>query len=556
MTKRKTSERVLDFFFILGTVLVLFPHFSKDYIPSFLFPFFGSDMVLSIYPFFIFSLLAIFLLFQKGEYKKILFLVFSCVFFCFGFLVITEHGLHMILSDVTEYDVQQLDGSRLSFFNLVTKFFGDKDITFRLSVSEGLFSLYAAFNQYKEIYMVCFLILFSYQDRIHDAKKNLFVGLIVSFAFVILYELIEFPFLWGSEWSIELQKKIKPFLHLVNRDGTWWPPLIWQDHVLRSVFAEPSFFGYYLGFTTVAFIHLLLNYKHKIIWAVLLFLSSWFGFLTNSRSGVMLVLGGTAVYCLLYLIKERNIKGILVVILVIGLAFIGNNLVEKIKVEHGTATAAIVEKEEDNTVVSPIDGSVFEVLKASFEPAEAVKNSFSESSVVQTFKTVFSLTARSNVTRYGCTIAELSIGLSNPIFGVGELYIGNYLPGALNELGFGNYELAGWTQRQEESGALNNEFASFNAFTSSFAEGGIVGFVLEVGLLLFLVVSYLIVFLKTKRKDVGNFSLMLFSMLAVIFAWGFSNNFQESYLYVVTLGIALADVATCRRLLKEGKTKV
>ena len=72
MTKHKTSERVLDFFFILGTVLVLFPHFSKDYIPSFLFPFFGSDMVLSIYPFFIFSLLAIFLLFQKGEYKKIL----------------------------------------------------------------------------------------------------------------------------------------------------------------------------------------------------------------------------------------------------------------------------------------------------------------------------------------------------------------------------------------------------------------------------------------------------------------------------------------------------
>ena len=40
MENNKSFNRILDFFFVLGTVLVLFTHFSKDYIPSFLFPFF------------------------------------------------------------------------------------------------------------------------------------------------------------------------------------------------------------------------------------------------------------------------------------------------------------------------------------------------------------------------------------------------------------------------------------------------------------------------------------------------------------------------------------
>ena len=88
MKKEIIINRIIDFSFVLGVVLVLFPHFSKDYIPSFLFPFFGSDKVLSIYPFFVFSLFSLLLLFLKKEYKKLLFIMLACLVFCFGFFVI------------------------------------------------------------------------------------------------------------------------------------------------------------------------------------------------------------------------------------------------------------------------------------------------------------------------------------------------------------------------------------------------------------------------------------------------------------------------------------
>ena len=550
MKKEIIINRIIDFSFVLGVVLVLFPHFSKDYLPSFLFPFFGSDKVLSIYPFFVFSLFSLLLLFLKKEYKKLLFIMLACLVFCFGFFVIAEHGLFMIIDGVTQYDVEKLEGSRLSFFNIVSRLFDSKDLSFRLSISEGLFALYSAFNQFKEIILVALLIGFIYKERFDEAKRLFFIGIIISFILVILYEIIEFPFLWGSEWSLKIQETINPFFHEVYRDGSWWPPLIWQDNVLRNVFAEPSFFGYYLGFTTVAFMHLLINNKHKVLWSAFLFLSYLFAFLTNSRSGVMLVLGGTFVYCILFAIKERKINYILAILLILALAFAGNNYVVRIKEKNGIVTAySPIEK--TNTVVSPLDGNVFEVLKASFEPDDIV-----DSSIVRTIKTVFSLNARSNTTRYGCTFAELSIGLNNPLLGVGELYIGGYMEPALAEAGFSNGELDVWIQSQKQNGVLNNSFASFNAFTSTFADGGVLGFILDYGLLFSIIVAYIILFFRRDGFRGYKISIMLFSMIAIIIAWGFSNSLQESYLYVIVLGLALSDLLSSGRLLKHDETKV
>ena len=175
MKKEIIINRIIDFSFVLGVVLVLFPHFSKDYIPSFLFPFFGSDKVLSIYPFFVFSLFSLLLLFLKKEYKKLLFIMLACLVFCFGFFVIAEHGLFMIIENVSQYDVEKLEGSRLSFFNIVSKLFDSKDLSFRLSISEGLFALYSAFNQFKEIILVALLIGFIYKERFDEAKRLFFI---------------------------------------------------------------------------------------------------------------------------------------------------------------------------------------------------------------------------------------------------------------------------------------------------------------------------------------------------------------------------------------------
>ena len=52
----------------------------------------------------------------------------------------------MIIENVSQYDVEKLEGSRLSFFNIVSRLFDSKDLSFRLSISEGLFALYSAYS--------------------------------------------------------------------------------------------------------------------------------------------------------------------------------------------------------------------------------------------------------------------------------------------------------------------------------------------------------------------------------------------------------------------------
>ena len=255
--KLKKYNWICDTFFLLGMLLVIFPHFGKNRIPRFLYPFFCYDSIISVYPFAIFSLLVIIWLFLKKEYKRIKLIVIACCIYCICSLIITEHGLLKIIGDITEYDISMLDGSRLGFLNLVGRIFGNSSVSTRLFLSEGLFSIYSGFTFFKDVYLVAFLICFFYMDRLVELKKLFFGGLLATFAVISAFEIIEFPFLFNNETSIAILKKVNPFFYeIVSNDG-WWPPLIWFENVLRGVFAEPSFFGYYLGFTTVAFIYLL-----------------------------------------------------------------------------------------------------------------------------------------------------------------------------------------------------------------------------------------------------------------------------------------------------------
>lgn len=45
----------------------------------------------------------------------------------------------------------------------------------------------------------------------------------------------------------DILRTVNPCIHSIENDGTWWPPLLWGGQ-LRSVFAEPSYFGIYAAF--------------------------------------------------------------------------------------------------------------------------------------------------------------------------------------------------------------------------------------------------------------------------------------------------------------------
>ena len=164
--------------------------------------------------------------------------------------------------------------------------------------------------------------------------------------------------------------------------------------------------------------------------------------------------------------------------------------------------------------------------------------------------------ARSNVTRYGYTLAALNVGLENPILGVGQSYLGPYISEELNNSDRSNGELGRWIKDQEEAGILNNIYSSFNQYTTLFALGGVLGLLLDLFVFGFIVIYYVYFAIKMGIKNIKPYSIMVFSLLAVIAAWGFSGHFTSSYLYVITLGIGLSDVITCHRLLKHSKTNV
>ena len=238
----KTYTRICDSFFFLGILLVLFPNFGKSRIPRFLFPFFCFDGVLSVYPFSFFSVMVIIWLFLKKEYKKLLFIVASCGIYCLCNLIVTWHGLGMIIENVTEYDISMLDGSRLGFFNLVSNIFSSAAVSTKLIVSEGIFAIYSGITYYKDIFLVASLICFFYLDRPEIVKKLFIAGVISTFIVVCIYEIIEIPFLFGNETSITVLKMINPFFYDVFQNGSWWPPLVLSTPVIRSVFCEQSFF--------------------------------------------------------------------------------------------------------------------------------------------------------------------------------------------------------------------------------------------------------------------------------------------------------------------------
>ena len=109
-----------------------------------------------------------------------------------------------------------------------------------------------------------------------------------------------------------------------------------------------------------------------------------------------------------------------------------------------------------------------------------------------------------------------------------------------------------WKDDQSEAGILNSCYPSFNQYTTSFAVGGIVGLIMDFWGIGLIVLFYLYYFVKNGKK-VKSHSFMVFSLLAIVAAWGFSNSFTANYLYVIILGLGFLDVISCYKISKEGE---
>lgn len=71
----------------------------------------------------------------------------------------------------------------------------------------------------------------------------------VAVALVSVYALIDVFYLSGNQFAECLLIVLNPLVHNIKEVGTWYPPLLWKGQ-LRSLFAEPSYFGIYFAFST------------------------------------------------------------------------------------------------------------------------------------------------------------------------------------------------------------------------------------------------------------------------------------------------------------------
>ena len=91
------------------------------------------------------------------------------------------------------------------------------------------------------------VIFYLYQRDSKKVFSILLQGTLCAVCIILLYSVIELFYLGHVSVAGDILRTVNPCIHSIENDGTWWPPLLWGGQ-LRSVFAEPSYFGIYAAF--------------------------------------------------------------------------------------------------------------------------------------------------------------------------------------------------------------------------------------------------------------------------------------------------------------------
>lgn len=350
-----------------------------------------------------------------------------------------------------------------------------------------------------------------YRNSWCDAFRILIRAVLCSIFIIYIYSFFfEVPYLAGSETCKSILEVVNPFIHSIKDEGKWWPPLLWNGQ-LRSVFAEPSYFGIYTAFT-MPFLWYIVYKDRKVIGVSIIFLLSFLLFLTKARTGFMLLLGEIALLMLFLIIFERNrdfLKKTSSVVLCILLSFLGSNLF----------MSTFINK-KSNTTEANITTTMTEYIDSN---AASLANP----------------DKRSNRARYSIMEADFRIGLDHPILGVGRGLRNGYIPHYLSEKGKQNGEVKMWLEYREKLGILKSGFPSLGEYTVRFGETGILGLLLFLAPVLFLFFSMI----KKIKDDTFQYKLeyemFLISLLGIM-ATGIGDTLNITYCYWVLLGLGYA----------------
>ena len=339
-------------------------------------------------------------------------------------------------------------------------------------------------------------------------------GILTSLIVVLGYGIIEVYYLAGSDMAKNILVIVNPYLHIINTDHGWWPPLLWEGQV-RSVFAEPSFFSIWAAFAIPFVWYTFFVAKQSMIKYLIIILLTIFNvliFLTNARNGVALFCGEfiCLLIYLLFIRKELVVRKFVGITICAVCAFIFSNYFI-------------------NTFINKTNVETFNTKTINTKTIENYyENNLASISKVNT---------RSNGARYATIYANIMIGIDSPVLGVGKNLVPAYMPDYFPNYVENNREVQNWIKYQKEEGILRFPVPSFCAYSLVFAESGILG------LISYLLPALLLIWrtLKILNKNYFRFEylFLLISLLGML-ASGFSNTLNLTYCYWVLLGLGYA----------------
>ena len=352
-----------------------------------------------------------------------------------------------------------------------------------------------------------YMIFCWYCDNWRAGVKILTNGALASLVVIFAYSMIEVFYLAGSNDAQSILKIVTPYLHRVKTSYGWWPPLLWKGQ-LRSIFAEPSYFGIFAAFVLPCLWYKLICSSKKIYFFIIT-LFSFLLFLTKARTAFMLHLGELLLllgFTMLYLRNREYMKRITVVFLCGIMAFITSNLF----------IANVMEKTQN----IPTTQSITKYVDSN---AASLANPDS----------------RSNRARYSVMEADLKIGLNHPVLGVGSGLRDAYMPDYFSIKGLQNKEIQMWINYQKHLGVFRCGYPSLGEYTSRFAETGILG------LICFLVPPFYLLYNLFKKisflsmKERLPFIMYLISFMGIMVS-GIGDTLNITYCYWVLLGLGYA----------------
>lgn len=354
-------------------------------------------------------------------------------------------------------------------------------------------------------FLGAYLIYYWYCNDWKQGLNILFKAIMVSIVCIFIYSILEIFYLGNNETAKYILTIINPYIHIIEQNNNWWPPLLWNNQ-LRSVFAEPSYFGIYVAFAMpFLWYKFMSSIKYKWLYILIMSLFMFCLFLTKARTGIALFSGEIILLILgiIYLNRRILLRKLGIIICCCVISFVSANLfITNVMINHKDMS---------------IDASI-------------------ENYLDDNIGSLASTGRRSNNSRYSIMIADLKIGIEYPILGIGSGLRDAYIPEYLPEMSIGNKEVNRWIINQEERGILKSGFPKLGEYTSRFAETGILGLVAFLVPPIFLLINLLKKIKKEKDLRYVAFTISFIGIMAA----GIGDSINITYCYWVLLGLGYA----------------